>query len=683
MAKHKRFLLMALALLVLATACRKELKLGPQTLGLSFPIASTSLSLKDFTAPENYLVDDNGQVRLKYELNIYESFPISYFSIPDRHDYHKVSLETIRLSNTAMQTEVTLEQAYPPATLLNGQKVAVPALDLNNASKVDVDANTFFESAQLESGKMYLKVHNGFPVEITHMFFLLTNKVDGRKVAEMEFFNILPGETEVDSADMTGVYAEGFMVGELVHVGTAASVGEVTIKAKDAIKMEVSVRDLKAFEAKAIFPAQNLIDFDMAWDYDFGGPEITELRIKSGKLWMQVVSNVDETIYVTYEVPALISNGDTVVQYFEVPPASSGNPYSESKEIALEGFDVILRGKRGEGWKEVNAFHNRLIARIDSTGILKKISKNDSITLHIALLDIVPSYAKGYLGQKTIEVGPASEEIGVFRKLDGLLDIKDIHLELVVHNSSGVEAEVTFTRIASRNSKNNTVDLTSAILNSPMTIPRAPSRDNPIVNAYAFDQTNSNIDAFVENLPIGIEYGLKLMVNPNGNTNNHGDFVFDDSYIKATALLDLPMNLKPEEIAMRDTFDVSFESFIGLENLKRIGLNLIIENGYPFAVDVDFHFLDADNNLVDTLFAKQALASPGLLPEFGDKVGGKTTTVLRSGIEKEQFTKLADIKRAVITTRFVSTSTKSYPIYDAYTIDATLTADLEYIQVFD
>jgi len=363
------FLAVSLLSVFLFAACRKEIDFGPQQLDLSFPIASTSLSLKDFTADENYFVDPDGKVRLIYNLDIYKSRPIEYLKIPNREDYHKASLETIRLSNTALKTEVSLAQAYPPSVFLNGQKIDIPALELNNATKVDVDANTFFESALLESGKMYLKVQNGFPVEIEYMNFLLTNKSDGSLVAEMEFYNIPPGETKQDSADMAGVFAEGLMVGELVKVQTKASTAPVLINAKDAIKFEVSVKNLKAFEAKAIFPAQNLIDLDISWDYDLGGPEITELSIKSGRLFMRVVSNVDETIYVKFEVPSLIDNGDTVVQYFVVPPASSGTPYSETKEVSLAGYDVILRGKRGEGWKEVNSFHNRLVARIDSSGV--------------------------------------------------------------------------------------------------------------------------------------------------------------------------------------------------------------------------------------------------------------------------------------------------------------------------
>ncbi|MBI1185484.1 hypothetical protein GC194_14535 [bacterium] len=677
-----RLLLLLLSFCALV-ACRKEVQWQNQKLNVSIPIASTSLSLKNFVAANNYQVDPNGKVNLIYDLAIYNSHPIDYLKIPNREDYHKASLETIRLSNTALSTKVTLADAYPASVLLDGQKINIPALDLDNTTKVDVDANTFFESAQLESGKMYLKVQNGFPVEISYMSFKLTNKSDASLVAEMEFFNIQPGETQIDSADMAGVYAEGLMVGELVKVQTTATTTPVLINPKDAIKFEVSVKNLKAETAKAIFPAQNLIDMDISWNYDFGGPEITDLSIASGTLFMQVESNVDETIYVTFEVPALIDNGDTVVQNFIVPPASNGNPYSASKEISLAGYDVILRGKRGEGWKEVNSFHNRLIARIDSSGVLKEISKSDSITLHIGLIDIVPSYARGYLGQDTFVFGPSKEDISVFRKLNGILNFNNVNMTLDVHNSAGIEAEVVFDNITSKSNSGNKVNLNANLLNNALHVDRAADKSTPYTHSYAFTKDNSNVTAFIENLPVSILYGLQLNINPNGNNSNYNDFIYTESEIDASVVLELPMDVAPKDIVMRDTFTVGFGGLAGQENVSGAHLNFVVYNGYPFAADVDFILLDENNNVFDTLFGDNTIAGPGVVPDFGKKVTEPSKTVFTTYIDKAHLDRVAEIKKAVIITHFTSNVPHTFTIYDSYSIDIKLTADLEYIQNFN
>jgi hypothetical protein len=656
----------------------REVTIEDQRLNLSAPIASTSLSLKNFVADENYVVNDEGKIHLIYDLDIYSSSPIDYLEIPNREDYHKASLETIRLSNTALNADVTLGQAYPPAQILNGQTVNVPALELDDVTKVDVDANTFFESAQLESGKMFLKVKNGFPVELAYMKFILSNKSNNSNVAEMEFFNIKPGETQIDSADMTGVYAEGLMIGELVRVETVASSSPVLIRAKDAVNFEVSVKDLKAFEAKAVFPAQNLIDVDISWDYDFGGPEITEMSIAQGTLYMEVESNVDETIYVTFEVPALIDDGDTVVQNFVVPPASDGNPYSDSKTISLAGYDVILKGKRGEGWTEKNSFHNRLIARIDSSGELKSISKNDSITLYIGLLDIKPSYVRGYLGQDTFSFGPEKQGIDVFTKLEGILDIRDLNMQLMLNNSAGLDAKATFKEIGSINKEGNTVLLSSSILDNDLEVKRAQSPGNPYVKTYDFNANNSNVDEFIENLPVAISYSLDLGVNPYGNVSNHNDFVYSNNEIKASIVLDIPMNVEPKNLSMIDTFGVDFESFAEVENLEALNLNLIVYNGYPYTSNVEFILLDEANMPIDTLFNNENVALPGLLPDFGEKITEPSKTVFTKSLDKAALDRITYAKRAIVITSFNSNAVRPYTLYDSYSIDIKLTADIDY-----
>ncbi|MFY0673156.1 MAG: hypothetical protein JXQ87_07115 [Bacteroidia bacterium] len=676
--KHlKQVLTFAFGALIVSS-CVRELTIENQKLNLSTPIASTSLSLENFVAPENYVLNEEGQIHLVYDLDIYSSYPIDYLEIPNREDFHKASLETIRLSNTALEADVTLAQAYPPAQILNGQTVNVPALELDNVTKVDVDANTFFESALLESGKMFLKVVNGFPVELAYMKFVLSNKSDNAEVAEMEFFNIKPGETQIDSADMTGIYAEGLMIGELVRVETVASDTPVLIRAKDAVNFEVSVKDLKAFEAKAVFPAQDVIDIDLSWDYDFGGPEITEMSIAEGTLFMQVESNVDETIFVTFELPALIDDGDTVVQNFEVPPATSGNPYSETKTVSLAGYDVILKGKRGEGWTETNSFHNRLVARIDSSGELKRISKNDSITLYIGLLDIKPSYVRGYLGKDTFSFGPEKQSIDVFRKLDGILDIKDLNMQLLLENSSGLDAKATFKEIGSINKQGGSVLLTSSILDNEIEMNRATDPSTPFVKSYDFNSSNSNVDEFIENLPVDISYSLDLDVNPNGNVANFNDFVYSTSEIKASVVLDIPMNVEPKNLSMVDTFNVSFESFTDVENLGSLNLNLIVYNGYPYTSNVDFILLDENDLPIDTLFNNETVALPGLLPDFGDKITEPSKTVFTESLNNDQLDRIVHSKKAIVVTRFNSNAVRAYTLYDSYSIDIKLTTDIDY-----
>lgn len=685
---RKSLIIVTLFGIALISSCKRDLQFGDQEVELSAPLVSTSVSLKNFIAPENYEVGSEGQVNLVYDLDLYNEKPIESLEVPDRTDFHKVSLETISLSNTAIESQVTLGEAYTPAILLHGQTFEIDTITLFRPATIPIDANTFFESADLESGWMIMTIENGFPVDIEYMLFRLRNASDNSLIGELEFFDIPAGESKKDSISMAGVFAEGSMIGELVKVKTRKSDGEVLINKNDAIKVKVEAKELKAYTATAIFPEQDLINIDLAWDYDFGGPELTDITIESGTLFMQVESSINEIVYVTYEAPGIIDPSkpkglDTVIQKFEVPAAVDGKGITESREISMAGYEIILRGKSGEGWLEKNAFHNRLIASILYTGVKKKISKEDSITLRIELRDIKPSYAAGYLGQDTFTVGPEIKKMSVFKNLSGVLDIEDVEVSMKVDNSAGIDAKLEVPSVVSQG-RDGDVALTSPLLADGISVGMATDLVTPWSGTTTFNNSNSNVDRFIENFPLSFLYNLEVYTNPEGNDNNWGDFISSSSELRAGIVLDIPMNLKPTDVVLRDTIAMGLGQLAGnLENTNGLNLNMIIDNGYPYFVDVDFILLDETGLAFDTLFHSDDLATPGIVPSNTVTVSEPFKTVLTNSLSQEQALALSDAKKAILIATLQSPSETFYPIYDSYTIDIKLTADVAYKQGFE
>lgn len=672
---HKLF---ALVFILSVAACRPDLSLENQRLDISTPLAKTKMSIRDFVPKENYVLDNQERITLSYSYPLYSASPTEYFTVPDREDSANVSLENIRLSNTALESSITLEQAYPPAAFLDGQKIMLPATSQQNAVTLPVDAGSFFESAQLESGKMYMKVTNGFPVEVDYLKFELRNKSDGSVVAIMEFNDILPGTTASDSADMAGVYAEGDMEGEMVEVNTAASGEEVTINKDDAVEIQVRVQDLLAYEATAIFPAQNLIELDRAWDYDFGGAQLKEMRIKTGSLKLRVKSNINETIFVTYEVPGLINNGDTVTEYFTVPPATASNPFSEVKTIPLDGAKVILRGKKGEGWLESNAVHYRLTARIDSTGELKTISKEDSMKVYMGLIDLVPDYGLGFIGQDTIEIGPESEDIDIFENTSGALNLQDAKFSLSLNNTSGIDAEVKINSLKSKSRDGREIALNSSVLDENIQIQAASDTSNPAFTSVDLSEENSNTAEFINVLPKSIAYDMEVYLNPGGNDNDFGDWFYDNSLIETNAQIDVPLQIKPEQFTLTDTADVDLSSLLVNEQVKGATLNLIVNNGYPLESRIGLYFLDENDVIQDSLFTNENSIAAAELNASNHQSSKSVKSILSSDFSRERIEKLSMAQKVVFQLSFNTSANQAIHLYDNYSIDIKLTSDLIY-----
>lgn len=681
--KKSKLLLFSCCLLVLAFSCRKEVGLKDFDSKVSIPLANTSLSLENFLESENYETDEDGAVNLAYNLELYSSNPIDELTIPDRRDTHYVSLESIQLSNTALKSEITLGDAYPLSKLIAGQRIQLQSLTIYDAANLPVDANTFFESAELKSGKMYVKITNGFPVEIEYMNFRLLNNSNKSLVANMELFNVKPGETAIDSADMKDKFAEGNMIGQLAEVRTKASDGEVLIDPNDAVKVEVSVKNLEAYEATAVFPAQDLINHDVTFEYDFKGAELVEMKIKEGILEVTATSTIDETIYVTYEIPGVTDDDGIAVQKFTVPPSSSAKPYTETKVVNLEGYNVILRGKESEGWMEVNNVHNRLVARIDSTGELKTISQDDYIELRITLKELVPEYVLGYLGQETISAGPSQTRLEAFTRFDGYMELSKASMALNIENNSGVDASIAFKQIAASDQNNKVVILESPELAKGLEIEAAKDRQNSVSSKMELNEENSNAREFIELLPRSILYGFDVFTNPGGNDNNWSDFAYSDSKIGASATINIPMTIKPENMALGDTIDLSLEEFSQIEGLKKFNLHVILYNGYPFDVDLDMILLDENGVTVETLFSDTTYAPAGLKKNFSEKINEPSKGVFTAPMSKEKLETLSTVTKAMIKVRFSSSSETPETIYDSYKMDIKLTGDIEYAQDID
>jgi hypothetical protein len=222
------------------------------------------------------------------------------------------------------------------------------------------------------------------------------------------------------------------------------------------------------------------------------------------------------------------------------------------------------------------------------------------------------------------------------------------------------------------------VPLSSSILDNDLEVKRAQSPGNTYVKTYDFNANNSNVDEFIENLPVAISYSLDLGVNPYGNISNHNDFVYSNNEIKASIVLDIPMNVEPKNLSMIDTFGVDFESFAEVENLEALNLNLIVYNGYPYTSNVEFILLDEANMPIDTLFNDENVALPGLLPDFGEKITEPSKTVFTKSLDKAALDRITYAKRAIVITSFNSNAVRPYTLYDSYSIDIKLTADIDY-----
>ncbi|MCY7410812.1 MAG: hypothetical protein LH473_11100, partial [Chitinophagales bacterium] len=358
------------------------------------------------------------------------------------------------------------------------------------------------------------------------------------------------------------------------------------------------------------------------------------------------------------------------------PPAPPGGTAGFSQDFDLAGYKFDLTGLAGN---DHNTFFSHLVASIDSTGDVVTISKGDSIFISYELKDLVPDYINGYVGQQIVNVGPEESAFDALQRITGGgISLEDVDVNLTIRNEIGVQGRINLYNLTSINSKTgSTVALTWNQLNQPLNIPAAT--DNPLTESYTsflLNNTNSNIQQLVSNLPDKLQYQLDLFLNPYGNTSNYNDFAYDSSELNVDLDLSIPLSFVATDLTLVDTLDFSLGvAEPGDAQIKDGTFNLIVYNGFPISAQPQLYLYDDDFNLIDSLFLSTQTVAAG---ELNDQclVAAKTKSVVTAAIDENKMARLRYATKAILHAKF---NTAQHPmcdyvkIYNTYTMDVQLT----------
>lgn len=680
----KRVYLAALLLSLIAVACKREQQFSRFTTNILAPLAHTSLDLGDLVSDSILVPDPNGALRLLYDYDLYRSKLADYFIVPDTQRQRTFSLQSLQLADQQVTNAVPLFLVYPNAMAANGMTTSIPALSISNVASVPIDGSAFFSEAVLNSGTMEITIENGYPVELKTLIFSLRNATDQSLIQTDTFSDIAPGASQTKIIDLSGKKVYSQMEAVPVLLETYASNGAVTIDAFAETKITVAVKNLRPLSAKAKFPAQSVITEDQIVVYEFGGPQVKNMTVKSGRIRFDVVSTVEEEMNVEYRIPYATKNGVPFYQTFKVPPAPAGGTATYQRDFDISGYVVDMRGKNPVVDDTVNSFYNVLDVTIDSTGIERNISLNDSIYVYLGLLDIIPSYAEGFFGQQTYDIGPSTIDFDFFQNTSGKLSFEDIDVTLDILNGIGASAELKINSIYARNTpQSKALQLSGTglagphILNAATYPPLTPSTKSINLNAG-----NSNIKDFFELFPDKIDYDLQVVTNPYGNNGLYKDFVTDGSEFAATLGVNIPMSVQADALTLADTIDFDFAAIERADKIIEGTINLVADNGFPLQAKMQVYLLNDNGFIIDSL----VLNTNNTIAAAGVDANGVVISPLRSVVKAEarglKMESLRITKKVIVQAILDTPKTPSdyWKMYKSYTFDLSLTGDFIYDQ---
>ncbi|MES2589766.1 MAG: hypothetical protein V4622_12365 [Bacteroidota bacterium] len=368
-----------------------------------------------------------------------------------------------------------------------------------------------------------------------------------------------------------------------------------SIKPSEFVKIPDTIIEQKfaiSISALNISPGTSFVNNNKDHIFDLDDVEIKKARVKKGKIYLEVFNEVATKTFFEIELPSVTLDNLKIKEKLELPAGTQQNPSSNILEIDLSGYFIDMTGSNGNSF---NSLPSKLKVTTDPNGSSVTLTSSDSTKFKIRMEGIELDYARGYFGNYKLSDSYSIESKFLKENLSGTIDLPNVHLDLSFENGIKTSAKANLKKLNNINSLNATnVLLTNDLIGNPFTVQTATgSWENlvPSNKTFVFDETNSNLENFMENLGEKTEIDFDLELNPWGNISNGWDEFFPNSALDVNLSMQMPLQIGLNNLILKEVFTVSFEQDFEKTHIESGELHLKIENAFPFdgVLSLSFH----------------------------------------------------------------------------------------------
>jgi hypothetical protein len=716
-----RFLLPLLVFAVFVSSCRRDIESATWNSRAVAPLIKSSMSINDLVGGDAVQKNNDNSIKVVYKEKLYSVTSDSLLEFPDSTYTYGTSLQSLVLANDSVVYPVTLgkiarDQGPLGGFILGNQGNPIDFDAFTNISTNDInlDGSNFFQSMEVLSGFMDIRVENTLPVDISVLDFLLKNDplYGGTTIATGSFPVIPSGTSATLSFDLSGQTLYGKMVGKILTMNTDASIGKKVVDTNDAVTTIVKIRNLKPKTAQAFFPDQDV--FNVVEDisiFTVDNMMLNTIKMKAGNVQVKVNSSIRDTIYFKYFIPNATLNGVPFLVDTFITPAPPNTLVSSVFTFPFAGYEMKLHGYGVEDdpgvtqdlnknsiypdADTVNTFIQQIIGSIKSKNQMVTLTLGDTFYVDAGLKDVVISGATGYLGNPVVKVGSTSSKLDAFKNyVSGSLDLEDVKVDLEIDNGLGAGMTVDVLNISSKNTKfNNNTVLSSALISSPVDVPSAldvPNGNSPVTLstvALGFNKGNSNIDQLISIFPDSLGYGLNVSLNKNIPIPTYQqvmasspNFIYEGTSLDVNMNFEIPLAMATADLTLSSSSDFNLAKSNVNEAFTEGTFSLVCDNGFPFTADISIYLLDQSGNKIDSLFKNGSVAAANMMQSNGEwKVSSKTHSIITFDVSPAKMEHLFNSSKIMIVSKFNTAKNPDYvKVYSDYSIDCKLTGDFDF-----
>ena len=429
------------------------------------------------------------------------------------------------------------------------------------------------------------------------------------------------------------------------------------------------------------FPAGlEVLDIEDISRFDLDNVVLREIILREGTLRIHTTNMVASPLQGSFQlISATFPSGQSTI----LTNVGAGTPASPATSLTIRDLAGTRFDLRGPGLNSVNTLYSIISSRLDPAGPGATVTDQDSILIDVSYSGLVPAYAKGFFGQRSVEQEGEDLPLDLFKNIvAGSLDLDRVSLKLNVENGVGIDIQVAINSFQAVNSRTGvTVDLSHAILNGPINLNRAidlGTGPQPSFYANVLDNSDSNIDEFLEVLPDRVTYDVSLRLNPLGDISNGNDFLYYESRLKADLELEVPLDIIASDLTLETIVDPDLPGSAEGHALQSGELMVFGTNGFPFATRLGLAIVNEAGDVLGQLPVSGELL-PGVL--------GPDRTVIQSvdsrtsaRITAEQLDLLYQGNKLRVRAAFNTVDQNEHlRILDRYALDVQITARANYV----
>jgi len=204
-----------------------------------------------------------------------------------------------------------------------------------------------------------------------------------------------------------------------------------------------------------------------------------------------------------------------------------------------------------------------------------------------------------YLNQNT---APQTIDIGLDKLQNhGDFYLADPKITISIKNFWDIATRFRFANFNYYKKPNSAgVPVTGSLINQWITINRPVSPAKYGMTTVLMNKANTNMDAVISALPHHLSFSANYETIPGGPYS-----VDPNSSDSVKVKIEIPLDLRVLNVSMIDTLEFKLgETIEDTTVLKSILLNLIVQNGFPVALDAQIYFADKNYHVLDSISNK-------------------------------------------------------------------------------